>query len=377
MFVKYKLLVDGSKLRIEFSKKSDITSFIRWDFYSKILHSLKPGSDGVWEGKDRLPVHIRGWPKIVNWHRVDELIMESSTLQSNWILRNFRSFSNDLQYGIENAIDKIEQNGVKFSVFQIGNKTKGWTEYRFQSASREVVALCILYDLQPHPRNHLELWLHPDNYPPISNKPHSNWPRDIQKNKRYFGDPSKAVESLEKMGWPRHGADATSEVSRDIFQGSRQEIYQITQIEQQIKHMRIRKDIPRNWRIAILKRDDFTCLYCGRKYSEKDMNEKTGKHPQLDPDHRIPVNVKSDDSNDSNFLENLMTLCSTCNQRKREITKKFQANDGHDWENEEWAYPDRIDFLKNRILKMVQIYAEKEDCSVNEVLSKLESTENQ
>ena len=59
------------------------------------------------------------------------------------------------------------------------------------------------------------------------------------------------------------------------------------------------------------------------------------------------------------------------NQRKREITKKFQRNDEHDWDNEEWAYPDRIDFLENRILSLVQIYAQKQNCSIDEALSAL------
>ena len=273
-----------------------------------------------------------------------------------------------MKYGTQNAISKVEENGVKYSIFQIGNHNEGWIEYKFQSASREVAALCMLYDLKPHPRNNIELWLEPSDYPSISNSPHNNWPKSVTENKRYFGDPSKAVESLEKMGWPRHGADKTSMVSRDIFQGSRQEFYQLTQKQQQIKHMRIRKDISKKWRIAILERDNFTCLYCGRKHPKSEMNSKTGKHPQLDPDHRIPVNVKTDDSNDSNFLQNLMTLCSTCNQRKREITKKFQQNDEHDWDNEEWAYPDRIDFLENRILSLVQIYAQKQNCSIDEAL---------
>ena len=371
--MQYKLNThDNQRLTIEFSKKSDITSFIRWDFYSRILHSLTPKKeDGLWANGKRLNVEIRGWPRNPNWVRISDLVLQSTPLPKGWLSENLKQYSIDLKYGTQNAISKVEKNGVKYSIFQIGNHNEGWIQYKFQSASREVAALCMLYDLKPHPRNNIELWLEPSDYPSISNSPHYNWPTSVKENKRYFGDPSKAVESLEKMGWPRHGADKTSMVSRDIFQGSRQEFYQLTQKQQQIKHMRIRKDIPKKWRIAILERDNFTCLYCGRKHPKSEMNPKTGKHPQLDPDHRIPVNVKSDDSNDSNFLQNLMTLCSTCNQRKREITKKFQRNDEHDWDNEEWAYPDRIDFLENRILSLVQIYAQKQNCSIDEALSAL------
>jgi len=370
-------VIDNQRLTIEFTKKSDITSFIRWNFYSRILHSLTPQEeDGLWKNGKRLNVEIRGWPRNPNWVRISDLILQSNQLPKGWLSENLEQYSIDLKYGIQNAISRVEENGVKYSIFQIGNHNEDWIEYKFQSASREVAALCILYDLKPHPRNNIELWLQPSDYPQISNSPHKNWPKGVTANKRYFGDPSKAVESLEKMGWPRHGSDKTSNVSKGVFLGSSQEFYQLTKKEQQIKHMRIRKDIPKKWRIAILERDNFTCLYCGRKHSKSDMNPKTGKHPLLDPDHRIPVNVKTDDSNDSNFLQNLMTLCSTCNQRKREITKKFQQNDEHDWDNEEWAYPDRIDFLERRILSLVQIYAEKESCSIDEAIAALVSNDS-
>lgn len=370
--MKYHITKKGAKLVLQFTKKKDITYFIRWDFYSRILHSLVPKKDeGLWVKGSRLDVEIRGWPRVPRWNRISDLEMESDALSDDWFDNEGKQFIADLKFGTQHAIDKIVEDGVKYSEFQIGNHDNGWLEYRFQSASREVAALCMLYDLKPHPRNHIELWLEPDEYPPISNSPHSNWPKSVEDNKRYFGDPSKAVESLEKMGWPRHGPDAVSVVSRDVFQGSRQEIYQLTQHEQQLKHMRIRKDIPPKWRKAILERDDFTCLYCGRQYDQKDMNDKTGKHPQLDPDHRIPVNVKSDNSNDSNFLENLMTLCSTCNQRKREITKKFQQDDDHDWDNEEWAYPDRPDFIAKRILNLAKFYAKQRGITVEEAIAEI------
>ena len=369
----YSLENDGTeRLIITFQKKSDITSFIRWDFYSRILHSLVPSQDKTtWVKGNRLDIEIRGWPKIVRWNRVSDLQMASDSLPDSWLNHNLDQWIQDVEYGTSNAIDKVVKGGVKFSVFQIGNHSSGWVEYAFASASREVAALCMLYDLEKRSRNHIELWLEPDEYPPISNSPHRNWPRKKTQPQRYFGDPSKAVESLEKMGWQRHGAEASSFIERDEFLGSRQEFYRITHVEQQLKHMRIRKEIPTRWRISILERDNFTCLYCGRQHDRAQLNLKTGKHPQLDPDHRIPVNVQSDNSDDSNFHENLITLCSTCNQRKREITKKFQQNDEHDWDNEEWAYPDRIDFLENRILSLVQIYAQKQNCSIDEALSAL------
>ena len=49
--------------------------------------------------------------------------------------------------------------GSKIFVFEIGKNTH-WKRYQFNLAARSVAALCVLYDLENHPRNHLELtWL--------------------------------------------------------------------------------------------------------------------------------------------------------------------------------------------------------------------------
>ena len=115
-------VLDNQRLTIEFTKKSDITSFIRWDFYSRILHSLTPQEeDGLWKNGKRLNVEIRGWPRNPNWVRISDLILQSTQLPKGWLSENLEQYSIDLEYGTQNAISKVEENGVKYSIFQIGN----------------------------------------------------------------------------------------------------------------------------------------------------------------------------------------------------------------------------------------------------------------
>lgn len=357
------------EIRLILDSKSNADKFVRWDFYSRILHSLSPG-DGrghVWTSGKRLDVHIRGWPREPRMTRVGDKEFLSQHIPPGF---NVDDYITTLKKAMADAFDGINIGGINYKRFHIGSDDN-WLEYSFSSASREVVALCILYDLQRKARNQMELWLTPEDYPLLSAGTHKNWPRQVSANKRYFGDPSKAFQSLEAMGWPRHAPGKTSVITRGEFGGNLQEFYQITTLEQNFKRMRSRVAIPKEWRIAVLRRDNFTCKYCGRKYSEDDLNTRTGMHPQLDPDHRIPVNVEDDATNDENYLERIMTLCKTCNQRKREITKKFQDDPEHDWENEEWAYPDRPDFIIERIMQLAKNASERTDAHLEERLRDL------
>jgi hypothetical protein len=68
----------------------------------------------------------------------------------------------------------------------------------------------------------------------------------------------------------------------------------------------VRKTIPLNIRWKVLKRDNYTCVKCG-KSPGKD------KNIELEIDHIIPVS-----KNGSNEIENLQTLCYECNQGKKD-----------------------------------------------------------
>lgn len=65
-----------------------------------------------------------------------------------------------------------------------------------------------------------------------------------------------------------------------------------------------RRNLPAGLRFKILKRDNFTCQYCGSK----------APHVQLHIDHKIPWSVVK-----KHEEHNLITACSTCNLGKSNI----------------------------------------------------------
>ena len=65
-----------------------------------------------------------------------------------------------------------------------------------------------------------------------------------------------------------------------------------------------RKPLNKRVRFFVLKRDQFTCCYCGRSAPEV----------MLEIDHKIPLAHGG-----SNTVDNLVTACRTCNQGKSDI----------------------------------------------------------
>ena len=65
------------------------------------------------------------------------------------------------------------------------------------------------------------------------------------------------------------------------------------------KYKRTRIDI--HVRIGIFRRDGYCCKHCGEQFSRR----------QLELDHIKPISTGGDDS-----IENLQTLCRTCNRKK-------------------------------------------------------------
>jgi hypothetical protein len=65
-------------------------------------------------------------------------------------------------------------------------------------------------------------------------------------------------------------------------------------------------------RIRVLKRDRFTCVYCG----------KTGAESELEIDHIHPVSKGG-----SHHVSNLVTACRTCNQAKGAGTLERKATE--------------------------------------------------
>ena len=69
-------------------------------------------------------------------------------------------------------------------------------------------------------------------------------------------------------------------------------------------HANHKRSLSKRVRFFVLKRDNFTCVYCGRSASEV----------TLEIDHKIPVSRGG-----SNDVDNLVTACRSCNLGKSDI----------------------------------------------------------
>ncbi|MGD0336211.1 MAG: HNH endonuclease signature motif containing protein [Candidatus Omnitrophota bacterium] len=316
------------------------------DFYSRILHSLSPDENGFWITKDRLNVEIRGWPKIIKWFRTADLEFKGELLKKDAF--QLTTYLPELLNAISNiSSGAILPTRAKVYSFEIG-KENNWKQYLFLSKARTIAALCVLYDLKPHPRNELEL-----NIP--RNLGLQAWPFDPTTTSmvRTYGDPSKTADVLRNEGWPRTGTKPGLKVFQQNFRGSRQQMYQLLQTEQVLADRKMRSVISKKWRQELFKCQNYTCQICHNRYPEE----------YLDPDHRIPVIVVADELNEQNYKSKLMTLCRFCNQAKREACKKLPHD--YDWSKSPWAYPEKFEIKKIR--EELKRYAKTHGLSIPQV----------
>ena len=348
--------IQEEKITISFSTKALADDFARLDFYSRVLHSLTPDQDRVWREVNRLDVEIRGWPKWMKWVRVSEKGFRGlPTPDKTGILRGYVVVLHQALMDI--LIGTKDARGTRVYCFSIGKDTQ-WIPYSFHSKARTVAALCVLFDLDPHPRNDLEL-----NVPEELGK--KLWPiraglEESPPIKRTYGDPSKTADVLRNEGWQRVGANSVRgmKVFRQEIGGAQQQMYQLLRKEQHLGSQVARTNIPRNWKLELYESQNYTCQICHNKYPAE----------YLEPDHRIPVIVQTDELTKDNFKEKLMTLCRYCNQVKREACKVLPAD--YDWTKSHWAYPEKFEIEK--IKQEIATYAAARQLSKEGVLRLLE-----
>lgn len=350
----FKIQQKNTKLSIQLMSKSAANTFGRMNFYSRVLHSLSPDEDRIWRDKERLSVEIKGWPKNIRWIR-------TGPEQFKGTIKDLRVFDLEgysviLAEALEGIIEgkSLVQGVKKVHRFSIGNDSL-WTEYHFHTKARTIAALCVLYDLAPHGRNDLEL-----NIEKRLGLQEASWPVDYDSKitVRTYGDPSKTADELRNEGWSRMEPDISMKVFRQNIGGAQQQMYQLTQIAQNLDSRVMRTDIPKKWRQKLYKSQDYTCQICHIKYP--------GKY--LAPDHRIPVIYQADDLTEENYKEKLMTLCRFCNQQKRETTKIFPSN--YDWGNSPWAFPEKFEIEK--IKSEIRQLAKSRKLSIKKALKLLE-----
>lgn len=310
---------NDNNLWIEFSqdKKQQAKNFEHLNYCSCLIHSFKPDQNSIWRKEKRLDYEIKGWSPNVAWTREDEYKFQG-------ILKNVSDF-NLKEFGdtLETALEQFLSG-----VFEIGSKSD-WEKYQFKNKGREIVGLCVLYDLEPHRRDELEIRME-FQYQPYTFRKKNSQKKDTDIEK-FYGDPSKVVDYLRNEGWTRDGDNPTLVVKRE----GKQQKYQLTTRKQDLLLQVSRANIKQKWKDELFKLHDNTCRICHTKYEDP---------KYLSPDHRIPAIIKAENLNDDNFTKKLMTLCIFCNQRKREFTKKVSPD--YDWDLSPWAYPEEFQLEK-------------------------------
>ncbi len=340
----------GNQIVLNFGRKQSANTFGRMDFYSRILHSLSPDTERIWRPKQRLNVEIRGWPKSIRWQRTRELSFTGKIEKGTTL--DIQAYSYTLEIALDSILEgTAAKNMAHIYTFYIDNKEDfSFVKYQFHSKARTIAALCVLYDLKPHPRNDLEL--------NIQKKfgPQNKWPldEDLDSYQRTYGDPSKTADELRNEGWPRFGDNTSMKVFRQVVIGTQQQMYQIEKREQTLSSRVPRTNISKKWRDELFESQNYTCQICLNKYDPT----------LLEPDHRIPVIYEADVLTEDNFKEKLMTLCRYCNQQKRETTKRLPPD--YDWKSSPWAYPEKFDAL--RVKQGIERIAKRKNITFEEAL---------
>jgi 5-methylcytosine-specific restriction endonuclease McrA len=342
-----------SNKKIHLLLKSDkvTATFARMDFFSRLLHSLSPDENGIWKLSDRLDAEINGWPKAIKWQRTGENSFIGNISSSGIEISEYAQILEAALLGISDGEESI--TGSKLYRFSITTSGKA-VDYKFYSKSRTIAALCVLYDMEAHSRNHLEINI------PKNLGPQIKWPMDPSEEiQRTYGDPSKTADELRNEGWTRFGELTSMKVYRERIGGQIQQMYHILKVEQTLNSQMMRTNISQKWKNVLYESQDFTCQICLNKY---DANN-------LEPDHRIPVIYEADGLTDENFKQKLMTLCRFCNQQKRETTKRLSAD--YDWKNSPWAYPEKFDLQLAK--RKIELYAKRTGKSFKEALKDLDT----
>lgn len=328
----------------------------RFEFCSRLLHALSPDESGVWGpcNEPRIDAYISGFPPEVRWQRQGETFTGVSTVELT------ESFSKELTRAIEGIQgckpDEFSRTLYEFSI--IDRSTARVYSYTFQNRSRPVVAFCVLWDQQNHPRDHLEVNRKASVlYMASSNTGDPNGP-----TVKTYGDPSKTVDELRNEGFPRETDQSSRGVYIEVTRGAQyetlQEHYKLLNRVQSLADQVGRSQTPAKFKKELYQRSGFACSNCGGVFEEK----------YLAPDHRVPSIVKADELSEANYLEVLQTLCVRCNQVKREACKKCPYE--HDCKKCHWAYPEKFGVSVANVNKLKKL-ADAEGTTINNYLDDL------
>ena len=347
----------GTSFEVNFTSTQLCSAVGRLEFCSRLLYKLAPDREAIWHETPtpRVNAHIVGFPQEISWKRTDDsTLIGTSTSSISKVY--FETLSSSIK-AIKGS-KKSEFNVTEFG-FSIHDNSKNKTyDYIFDSRSRALVTLCVLWDGGNHPRDHLEVWRDPSvpflaDYPPVGS--------GTKEAIKTYGDPSKTVDELRNQGFPRNTDQSPRGISLDITRATsyntKQEHYKLVNRTQSQVDRVGRSQIPDKYKKQLYQASGYTCSNCGQKYSFE----------YLAPDHRVPSIVQSDNLTASNFKEVLQTLCVRCNQVKREACKKCPYE--HKCDLCAWAYPEKLGVSKASF-DMLKSEADKLNLSINELVLK-------
>lgn len=309
---------------------------MQMDMFSKILSSYSPDSNGVWRSSERMEYEIVGWPKSYVWGRKDDKTIYSLVDYDRNELKIYGELVDQVFPKIKSREETEQGEFYRFTISGNGDNF----DYQFNDRARVIAVLCVLFDMRPHERDHLEInipWKYIKNI---------KWPivdNEDERVIRFYGDPSKTADVLRNEGWSREGDNPHMFVYRENIGGQQQQMYKIDSRSQTQEQQVKRTVIKNRWKRDLFKAQDYTCRICRLRFPEE----------QLSPDHRVPVIFEADNLTDDNYQQKLMTLCRFCNQQKREFTKRIDAS--YDWSRSQWAYPEN--FMIEAATALVKDYA--------------------
>lgn len=352
------LSADKHSLKITFQKTSLCDAVGMLELGSRLLHTLKPNKNGIWvvTKQPRVNAYLLGFPRNFIWERPEKnvLFIKSPTSKIS------EGMINELDEAITGIQGDKEADSLAGSVYHFKIKdlnTNKIYEYTFTGRGRAIIAFCVLWDLQDHPRNDLEF---------ISKEPILNeFPVIIKESaSRYYGDPSKAADELRNQGFPRKSdvTNQTDDFSLNVYNtetyGNLQTHYQLLKREQNFEYKVGRSTIPKSIKQKLYEHYNFTCNVCKEKFPFE----------YLAPDHRVPSIVQEDNLTVENYITVLQCLCKGCNQVKRESCKKCPYN--KDCTKCHWAYPEKHMISKVHI-QNIKALSEAYNLTPDELLKKL------
>src|SRR3989344_9296031 len=122
----FQVTQSGNELKLLLKSNIAANEFGRMDFYSRLLHSLKPDGLRIWREAERLDIEIKGWPKRIKWQRTSEKEFKGKIIGAGF---NLIKYANELERALQRTLNgETSTNGSRVNILEIGKGTE-WKKY--------------------------------------------------------------------------------------------------------------------------------------------------------------------------------------------------------------------------------------------------------